>query len=297
MDENATCYEFKELNYNKGFYDDILDATYIIHLRNNGRLSKIYEQLVKYQPTKIIYIVFNDGFKKCKKSSFIKNPPNDLVDANLQILKHSKKMNYNNILILEDDFIFNPLIKEDNHINNIKSFIVNNTHKPVYYLLGCEPILQTPYSYYHYRPILSGGTHSVIYNTKMIDIILSTSQEQLKDWDDLGIWFFDRYTYYIPLCYQLFPKTENSQFWGADDNFFIKNIKQSGFTILHLLNMDVSPEPGFTILYIFSKILCIILLILFIFIFISIFRYLTLYLNKRTIWAFFNKTRNSFLNK
>jgi hypothetical protein len=64
------------------------------------------KQLNEYQPTNTVYILFNKGYKKCKKQDFITNPPYDLVDANLNIFKHAKENNYDNILILEDDFIF-----------------------------------------------------------------------------------------------------------------------------------------------------------------------------------------------
>jgi hypothetical protein len=255
MEENLQCYTFKKFTNNNGFFDDIVEATYIIHLKDNGRIDRIHEQLQEYQPTKIIYIVYNEGFKKCVKSEFIQNSVSDLIDVNLQILKHSKKMNYDNILVLEDDFIFSKKIKENFHKNNIISFLKNNNYKPYYYLLGCAPMLQIPYDYYNYRPILSGGAHAVIYNSKMKDIILNCKQENMKDWDDLGIWLNHRYTYYIPLCYQLFPETENSKFWGVDDNFITRYIKQSGKIFLKLLNMDQNVEPGYSILYIFSKII------------------------------------------
>jgi len=262
MEENLHCYTFKKITNNNGFFEDIVEATYIIHLKDNGRINSIQEQLQEYQPTKIIYIVYNDGFKKCVKSEFIQNSVSDLIDVNLQILKHSKKMNYGNILVLEDDFIFSTKIKEHFHKNNIISFLKNNNYKPYYYLLGCAPMLQIPYDYYNYRPILSGGAHAVIYNSKMKDIILNHKQENMTDWDDLGIWLNHRYTYYIPLCYQLFPDTENSNSWGVDDNFIVRYTKQSGKIFLKLLNMDQNVEPGYSILYIFSKILFFVIILI-----------------------------------
>ena len=269
MEVNSSCYTFKKITYNKALLNNV-EATYIIHLKNNGRLQDIQQQLKEYQPTKIVYIVFNEGFKNCKKPEFIKSSVSDLIDTNLHILKHSKNMNYNNILILEDDFIFSEKIKDSFHQNNISNFLIKNSNKPYFYLLGCSPILQVPYDYYNYRPILSGGNHAVVYNAKMRDIILSCNQEDITDWDDLGIWLMHRYTYYTPLCYQLFPETENSKSWGINDNFILYNIKQSGRFFLKILNMDTKTEPGYSILYVISKLLffCIILFLIIIFIFI-----------------------------
>jgi hypothetical protein len=264
---NAQCCEIKKYNYDAGFLDDCVEATYIIHLKDNGRLERIQEQLKEYHPTKVVYIAFNEGFKKGGKPDFIKNSTHDLIDVNFQILKHSKEMKYDNILILEDDFIFSEKIKEDFHKNNITSFLKKNSHKPYYYLLGCVPILQVPYDSYNYRPILCGGTHAVIYNNKMKDIILSHKQEDIKDWDDLGIWLTYKYTYYTPLCYQLFPETENSKSWGMNNNFLIYWLKQSAKVVFNMLNMDKSIEPGYSIFYILSKILPF-LIVFFVFFFI-----------------------------
>ncbi len=67
---NSNCYTFKKIIYDNVLLDNV-EATYIIHLKDNGRLEDIQKQLKEYQPTKIVYIVFNEGFKKCKKPEFI----------------------------------------------------------------------------------------------------------------------------------------------------------------------------------------------------------------------------------
>jgi len=98
------CYKYKTINYKYGVLDDSVDATYVIHLENNGRLDSVMEQINKYKPTKLIYIVFNKGYKNCKKQDFINSTVKDIIDANFNIFNHAKINNYNNILILEDDF-------------------------------------------------------------------------------------------------------------------------------------------------------------------------------------------------
>ena len=55
---NRNCYKFKEYQYSDGLINNI-DATYIIHLENNGRLSDIEKQLSKYHPSDRVFIVFN----------------------------------------------------------------------------------------------------------------------------------------------------------------------------------------------------------------------------------------------
>jgi hypothetical protein len=256
MEENLHCYTFEKFSCDKkGNLDEVVDATYILHLKGNGRYEDILKQLSFYKPTTTIYIVFNEGFKNCKKSDFIKLPCDDLIDANYQILKHANKMGYDNVLILEDDFIFSSKIKDPFHVNNVVQFLKHNHETPMCYLLGCAPIMMMPYNYYHYKPLLSGGAHAVIYNMKMREIILAREQRTIPDWDYLGIWARYKYTYYTPLCYQLFPETENSKSWGQNESAAMHYITQLGPSILRLLNMDKSAEPGYSRLYIFSKIL------------------------------------------
>jgi hypothetical protein len=260
MEENLKCYTFVKHNCEiKGELDETIDATYVLHLKGNGRYEDILKQFSFYKPTTTIYILFNEGFKKCKKSDFIKLPCDDLIDANLQIMKHANKMNYANILILEDDFMFSEKIKQPFHKNNIVHFLKNNHNSPYCYLLGCAPILLMPYNYYHYKPLLSGGAHAVIYNMKMREIILARDQRTIPDWDYFGAWATYKYTYYIPLCYQLFPETENSKSWGQNENIFIHYITQLGPSILRGLHMDKYAEPGYSILYFLSKYLFLIM--------------------------------------
>jgi hypothetical protein len=279
MEENLQCYHFKAVNFKKGDLDEVLDATYIIHLKDNGRFESIMQNLRLYQPSKLVYIVFNDGFKNCKKSDFIKLPCDDLIDANLQILKHANKMKYNNVLVLEDDFFFSNKIKEETHINNVTQFLNSHQNKPCLYLLGCVPMCMVPYNSTHYWPIFSGGMHANIYNKAMRDIIINTKQHTILDWDEFCIWNSYKYTYYIPLCYQLFPETENSKTWGKNNSIFIHYFKQLGPNILRLLNMDKQAEPGYTIAYIFSKLIFWIVIFLIIYIIWLLFTKITFFAN------------------
>ena len=92
--DSTQCYSFKKIKYNTGLLDEAVDATYIIHLEGNGRYDDIMSQLKTYHPTKEVYIVFNKGYKKCKKDEHIKLPAHDLIDAFLQVFKHAKNENY-----------------------------------------------------------------------------------------------------------------------------------------------------------------------------------------------------------
>ena len=61
------CYKFKKNIYNDGLFNSSVDATYVLNLEGNGRLSSVEEQLSIYHPTNVVYIVSDKGYKKCKK--------------------------------------------------------------------------------------------------------------------------------------------------------------------------------------------------------------------------------------
>ena len=61
------CYEFKLISFKHGIFDNSLDATYILHLENNGRLSNIKKQLQKIQVSEI-YDWFKEQIKKYRKT-------------------------------------------------------------------------------------------------------------------------------------------------------------------------------------------------------------------------------------
>lgn len=251
------CYKFETIIFDKGFLDDSTDCTYIIHLEGNGRYKRILEQLHKYQPTKKIYILHNKGYKKCKKKEFITKPPYDLIDAFLYIFKDANKKNYNNILILEDDFIFDKKINDKNNTDKINKFINKYNDKEIMYSLGVLPLLMISKEKIHYKVILSAGCHSIVYNKNIRNKILKIKQEDIKDWDLHKIFRYNLYTYNEPLCYQIFPETENQKCWGGN-----RIISLPGVLFLKLLKLDIKTNPGYQIMYFISKVILLIILII-----------------------------------
>ena len=255
-------YKFKKILFNNGIFDKSVDATYIIHLKDNGRYEHIQDQLNTYHPTNIVYILFNKGYKKSKKKEYINSPSLDLVDAFLEIFKHANTKNFNNILILEDDFIFSDKIKLIEHQNNINNTLLDIKKLDFIYLLGCIPYVQIPYNLDNYR-VISVGCHAVIYTKENRIKTLNLDQKNIKDWDVYNNQNINRLTYKIPLCYQLFPETENSKVWCKDVNIFMQLLGKIFNKILKLLNLDTNVEPGTSIFYNLSKLLSLFLFLLF----------------------------------
>ena len=221
---NAKCYDLEERNYTDGLLSPEVDVTYILYLEGSPRYDDINKQLDKFHPTDKVFIVHNQGFKKCDKKLIEYNPTNDLIDAYIYALNHANENNYENILILEDDFIFDEKIKESKHIEIIKNFSIGNKNRNVTYLLGCIPYIQIPLGGYS-RVLKSVLTHAVIYNKNTINKLLE-NKNKLRDWDtDISI-YSTKYMHHIPLCYQLITETENSKDYRSDcvNNFYKKFI-------------------------------------------------------------------------
>ena len=251
------CYKFEKLEYKSGFLDDCVDATYIIHLEGNGRLPHIHEQLRKFQPSRTVYISVNSGFKKCEKNLPEAIPPHDLIHAFLTVFKDAEQKGYANILVLEDDFIFDDAVLIKDNTDSICTFIKGRENEAFLYSLGCLPYIQVPISYRHRIVMLKAGTHACIYTKSVRDIASRLYISKISDWDIYTNHHVKQYMYYIPLCYQLFPETENSKHWKY---FPILSELNKGKIVL--LNMDTTPVPGFQHHYWFSLIVFFILLLI-----------------------------------
>lgn len=249
------CYKFVEYNFDRGLFDVSIDATYVIHLENNGRINQVIEQIYKYKPTKKIYILYNKGFKNCNKILEKNEPDKDLVHCNLTIFKHAKLNNYDNILILEDDFIFNDKIKNKDILQDLNYFFYDKKKINFIYYIGGIPIFSIYYKKNHYVPLFIGTTHCCVFSKKAREILLSNSVTILRSFLLWDLYLnqnnnINKYHYKYPLCYQIFPVTENQKKWNFSNNSHInKIIKQLNFFLLKLLNLDKKPEPGFTIIY------------------------------------------------
>jgi len=266
-----TCYRFEERIYNDGiFSNDVkknsIDATYIIHLEGNGRLSKINHELDMIHPTNHVFILHNKGYKNSKKTEFIKSPSQDLIDCYIHIFKHAKEYQYENILILEDDFFWNLDITNREHLDSITQFLLSNVENDFMYLLGCLPILQIPTSISRKHSLgISLGTHAVIYSRKCRERVLKIDQKKITDWDVFHNLNTRRYMYHKPLCYQLFPLTENQHKWLSNIiPIFLQTIIISYITIpiLQSLSLDKNIHPGYPIFYNISFYLSLIFLVL-----------------------------------
>ena len=240
----------------EGIYDSSVDATYIIHLLGNiERTNNILFQLQKFKPTKKIYILLNKGFKYKEN---IDNSAQDLVDCNLSIFRHANSQNYNNILVLEDDFIW-----LSNDVKDINYFCNLHKNKEFLFYLGTLPFVFYPYNFTIYKGVINIMTHSIIYSAKARNKVLEYP-EKINDIDlYLALNQFNKYFYYYTICGQTYSKTENSKTW-----FLYKTpLYDLFFDVVYFFKADIYPAQFFlfwfvSIIIIFIIICCIIILML-----------------------------------
>ncbi len=213
-DLNESAYRFEEMNYDKGLFDECIDATYIIHLENNGRYEHIQNQLKQYQPSKKVFLLWNKGYTCSKKQEYITRAPLDLVDAFYTCFQHAKNNNHNTILILEDDFIFVQKYLTDDNIKSVSEYVNENKNEKLIYKIGCFDYSFKFTDDKHFDHKFGGAAHSVIYSKSVIDYTLNKPQEEILDWDDYTYSpEFNKKMFYKPLCIQSVKKTENRTYW------------------------------------------------------------------------------------
>tara|TARA_B100001175_G_C19501752_1_gene638460 strand:- start:1319 stop:2128 length:810 start_codon:yes stop_codon:yes gene_type:complete len=231
-----STYEY--INFDKGILDNIIDAVYVITLEKSDRLTSVYTQLNDFKLCKTNIIRINKRYNEhYNPSLYTQNSMSHLLYNNIQIFKHSNKYNYNNILILEDDFIFDASIKNQSIINHFEDFISKNKNFNLIYL-GNVPLIINPFSYdYFINVYFNGQAHSIIYSKKARNIIYDNYKNKNYTWIQLhDIWYNfilnERYYYYKNICYQVFSDTENKDLWTNPFlDLLIKSLKLDEYNI------------------------------------------------------------------
>jgi hypothetical protein len=167
-----SCYKFEEITPEQTippcWTDRAISATYILHLEGNGRYEQVKSQIEQLRPTKTVWILHNRGFKECQKDANIKIPPQDIVDSYFTIFKHAQEHSYRNILVMEDDFVFDQeRLRDTNKLRDVDEFLgtVADQDQDVMYHIGTLPIVQWPWTWdaKHNLIVISAGTHGAVY--------------------------------------------------------------------------------------------------------------------------------------
>lgn len=255
--ESDNGYYMDKIKLHTSNIDLGVDATYVIHLINNGRLESIKESFTNYRINCDNYILYNQGYASGKKDGIITGPALDLINAYLYVFQHALDNDYKNILILEDDFFFDKLILQKKRQISIKRFIKNNPYE--LFFLGCLPYVSKEIDEYISRLYASTGMHSVIYSSAFIELTIKTNKKnkllyQISDWDAYTC-IFNNYMSNIPLCFQLFPETPNQKEWGKslENNKYIGKLVhffvKSQIKYIRLLQLHKTHIIGYPVFY------------------------------------------------
>lgn len=241
---NKSCYEFEEIvleSQDVLFGDSVISATYILYLEGNGRLPLIQEQLKRFRPSRLVYLVRNKGYKKCVKEDWVQRSTHDLTHAYFTAFAHSRSKGYKNVLVLEDDFRWSLRIGDLQVRREISEFVESLQGHDFKYALGASPFFMLHCSWdlrHYWGPYVL--SHSVIYSSAHVDQLLTKDPSELRELFDNNSMF--NYLYGEPVCYQLLEETENKANWNNPViDFGIK-----------MLGMDKGIE-GFERLYVLAK--------------------------------------------
>ena len=217
----SICNYYDFIQFSNGYLDNIIDAVYVLLLKNSPRTENVYKQINYLKLSKNNFIQINEKYKDCHIDLCEQKPYSHLIHNTIEVLKHANNNNFNNILVLEDDFIFDNQILDKQILKDLESFINNNNFN--LYYLGTEPVLFNPFNFHlkHLKLILGASTHSIIYSKMARDKII---KEYNKDNCIKNLKFHDgwynlildkRYLYYKPICYQPKEETDNKNEWNG----------------------------------------------------------------------------------
>ena len=161
MHSSDICYTLEVLHFDDPLFKTI-PVSYLITMKGSERRDSYIHQLSTYKPTKKVVIVQNNGFKMCKKPSWVNTSAMDLWHANHTILKNHIEESSAPVLVLEDDVEFtNDLLDK---YSDIERFI-ENEYVDVY-SLGSQTYLSYPIDLNHVHILYGGCAQAVIFTNK-----------------------------------------------------------------------------------------------------------------------------------
>lgn len=235
------CYRYDTLTFSRGIFDSFVDATVVLTMEESPRHSDMMRRLRALSPSRLVYIQYNMGYRACAKRN-ASSTTSDLAHANLAAFDVCKS--FRNVLILEDDFLFDDAIFNASTLNTLRR--IATLQFDIFNLGGAGSIhmLNTGVTF----PKLSYmvAAHAILYSRegrRKMAALLSGIDDRTPHDTLMTSRHFDMYTFYKPLMYQTWPETDNQQQWGstACGRLLVQGIR--------ILGLDYRPQPGFNIIY------------------------------------------------
>lgn len=230
--KDCDCYSFKLINQTDDPILKNVDLAIVLTMENSSRK---FEDSVLLNLAPLTYVQINKGFKKCNKPG-VTNPTEDVKHAFKNVCKLT--IDYNNIIIFEDDAVFNTNYSVD-EFKNIDNFISKENFD--IYSLGSISF-NMPFSPDHKLMITPvGACHAVIYSRLARSNLIYMDGYNI-DTDVISL-FKHKYKYKYPLVCQTFPDTPAIKDWGnLPQNYFFMRYRD-------ITNVRENIEPFWTSMY------------------------------------------------
>jgi hypothetical protein len=254
------CYRVETLRYSSSMFRTI-DCCYVLTMEGSKRRNEYMHQLRTFKPCRTVHIQHNKGYKKCKKQLCEQNSMYDIGHAVANAFQHARRYK-GNIIVFEDDFFFRNDVRTTD-VARIEDFV--SSHPFDCYSLGLIPFLSYPKTAFHARVLLFGGAHAIIFHPKAREKLLAAIEKDtcaIGHVDGYYSKHFTCYTYYKPLCFQLFPPTPNQDLWGKNMTrieVVDRVLGKAGVQLTKVLRLDKEALPGFRLAYLVSMLIPILL--------------------------------------
>jgi hypothetical protein len=127
---DTVCYRFEEVDTGKlrGVFDKYVEMVYLLTLEGSDRTENAIKRVGAISSR--LTVQYNKGCNCAHKNMSIKKSHADLSHALGNIFRHAVKKKYTNILVLEDDFVFDSDYYTREDVNEIGRFISEVTSRP-----------------------------------------------------------------------------------------------------------------------------------------------------------------------
>ena len=252
MENNKNCYYFKKYSFNNGILDNIVDCCIVLLMENNkARGKSITETINKYKLSKNTLIQYNKGYKKCSKKLYEQNSFYDLNDAYYNAFKYADSQDYRNILILEDDALFDHNILNSKIIKDIENLY--NTTKVNLFNFGPGAVLIHPKNmiidnYNCKQLLITSSAQSCIYSKEYRNNYYNSFDKKglrkIGFDEDMNILNYGPiYMYNKPLAYQPFVETENIKHWSENNKFILIDYGNFCLKMFKFSKLDFNNKP------------------------------------------------------
>ena len=230
--KDCDCYSFKLRNRTDDPILKNVDLAVVLTMENSSRQ---FDDSVLLNLAPLTYVQINKGFKKCNKPG-VTNPTEDVKHAYKNVCKNT--MDYNNVIIFEDDAVFNNKYSID-EFKNIDNFI--GKEKFDIYSLGSVSFDLPNFADHKLMITPVGACHAVIYSHSARNNLIYINGYQFDN--DVISSLHYKYKYKYPLVCQTFPDTKAKSEWvNTPKNFLLS--KYMDFT-----GADNTIEPFWSSIY------------------------------------------------